>query len=57
MQLPKKRIDKTKPREVKYNESRKKAHYGNVQLCASIWACPVCAKRITENRREELKRA
>ena len=52
----KKRIDKTKPREVKYNESRKKAHYGNVQLCASIWACPVCAKRITENRREELKK-
>ncbi|MBV6575067.1 rolling circle replication protein, Rep63 protein, partial [Acinetobacter baumannii] len=27
----KKRIDKQKQREVKYNENRKKAHYANVQ--------------------------
>ena len=53
----KKRIDKTKQREVKYNENRKKAHYANVQRCGSIWSCPVCAKQITEKRREELKRA
>ena len=52
----KKRIDKTKQREVKYNESRKKAHYSNVQRCGSIWSCPVCAKQITEKRREELKK-
>ena len=51
----KKRIDKTKQREVKYNESRKKAHYSNVQRCGSIWSCPVCAKQITEKRRVELK--
>ena len=37
----KKRIDKTKHREVKYNENRKKAHYANVQRCGSIWSCPV----------------
>lgn len=49
------RIDKTKPRTVMYNESRKKAHYGNVQICGSIWTCPVCAKQITEKRRQELK--
>lgn len=53
----KKRIDKTKNREVKYNEDRKKAHWSNVQRCGSIWLCPVCAKQITEKRREELKSA
>ena len=52
----KKRIDKQKQREVKYNESRKKAHWANVQRCGSVWTCPVCAKQITEKRREELKR-
>ena len=49
------RIDKSKPRTVLYNENRKKAHYGNVQICGSIWTCPVCAKQITEKRRQELK--
>lgn len=51
----KKRIDKSKFREVKYNELRKKAHYSNVQRCGSVWICPVCAKQITEKRRAELK--
>ncbi len=53
----KKRIDKTKLRDIKYNEERKKAHYSNVQRCGSVWTCPVCAKQITEKRREELKTA
>jgi hypothetical protein len=48
------RIDKTKPRTVMYNEFREKAHYGNVQICGSIWSCPVCAKQITQQRRSEL---
>ena len=52
----KKRIDKTKDREVKYNESRKKAHWANVQRCGSVWSCPVCAKQITEKRRSELEK-
>lgn len=52
----KKRIDKNKDRDVKYNETRKKAHWGNVQRCGSVWMCPVCAKQITEKRRDELKR-
>lgn len=52
----KKRIDKTKNREVKYNEVREKAHWSNVQRCGSVWTCPVCAKQITEKRRDELKR-
>jgi hypothetical protein len=39
-----------------YNEVREKAHYGNVQICGSIWSCPVCAKQITQQRRAELKK-
>lgn len=50
----KKRIDKEKKRSVMFNEAREKAHWGNVQRCGSIWSCPVCAKQITEKRRNEL---
>lgn len=50
----KRRIDKEKKRSVMFNESRQKAHWGNVQRCGSIWACPVCAKQITEKRRSEM---
>lgn len=52
----KKRIDASKQHSVKFNEVRKKAHWANVQRCGSIWNCPVCAKQITEKRREELKK-
>ena len=51
----KKRIDKYKNRSVRYNEVREKAHWANVQRCGGVWICPVCAKQITEKRREELK--
>lgn len=36
---------------------KKKASYGNLIVCASIWACPICASRITEERRKEIERA
>lgn len=42
---------------VRYNQSRSKAHYSNVQRCGSIWTCPVCAAQISEGRRQELKKA
>ncbi len=53
----KKRIDKEKKRCVMFNDERQKAHWANVQRCGSIWSCPVCAKQVTEKRREELKKA
>jgi hypothetical protein len=53
----KRRIDASKERHVMYNQTRKKAHYGNVQRCGSVWSCPVCAATITEKRRLELKQA
>ena len=31
-----------------------KAFYSGLQACASVWACPVCAAKISERRRAEL---
>lgn len=30
------------------------AHYGGLQTCGSVWACPVCAAKVSERRRLEL---
>jgi hypothetical protein len=40
-----------------YVEKFKRAHYGNLMTCGSIWACPVCAVKITERRKEEISPA
>jgi len=50
----KRKINKDQNVQVCWNESDKKAHYGNVIRCGSVWVCPVCAKKITEKRRDEL---
>lgn len=50
----KRKINKSELRNVCWNESTKKAHFGNVVRCGSVWVCPVCAKKITEKRRSEL---
>lgn len=34
-----------------------RAHYKNLMTCGSIWVCPVCASKITERRRAELRKA
>lgn len=33
------------------------AHYGGLQVCGSVHACPVCAAKIGERRRAELEGA
>ena len=33
------------------------ASYGGLQTCGSVWACPVCAAKISERRRVELQQA
>jgi len=38
-------------RSIKY----KRAHYGGLQTCASVWACPVCSAKISERRRSDLQ--
>jgi len=34
-----------------------KAFYKGLQVCASVWNCPVCAAKIAERRRQELRAA
>jgi Replication protein len=38
-------------------KEHKKAFYSGLQVCASPWHCPVCSAKISERRREELRRA
>lgn len=33
------------------------AHYGGLMACGSVWACPVCAAKVGERRREEIAAA
>lgn len=37
-----------------YSPKAKKAHYGGLMVCGSVWMCPVCASKVTERRRLEL---
>jgi len=41
---------------VKYSRARARATYANLQTCASVWACPCCAAKISEHRRSDLVR-
>jgi len=40
---------------VLYAATIKKAHYNGVMTCASVWTCPVCAAKISERRKHEIK--
>jgi hypothetical protein len=41
----------------KHDPEKPRAFYGGLEVCANVWACPVCAAKISERRREELKKA
>lgn len=43
--------------EVLYAPLKQAAHFGGVQMCKSVWHCPICAAKISERRREELSEA
>lgn len=43
--------------DVIYSPEHQSAHYGGLMACGSVWVCPVCAARISENRRQELEQA
>ncbi len=36
-------------------EGAKKAHYGDLQTCGSVWSCPVCASIISERRCQQVQ--
>jgi len=39
------------------HKKTQKAFYGGLMVCGSVWVCPVCAAKISERRRTELKKA
>lgn len=43
--------------KILHNKKYKKAHYGNLMVCGSIWLCAVCASKISERRKKELIQA
>ncbi|MGH8846859.1 MAG: protein rep [Polaromonas sp.] len=50
---------RSKGREIQVLQSRehKTCSYKGLQTCGSVWACPVCAAKISERRRVELQAA
>ena len=51
------RIDGTAPVGVKYNATKEIAQYTNLQWCGSVWLCPDCSYKITQERKKELSEA
>ena len=43
--------------ELHYSHKVKRAHYGGLMICGRVWNCPICAAKITERKRVELKSA
>lgn len=43
--------------KVLYSASVKRAHYGNLMICGSVWTCPPCAAKISERRKAEITAA
>lgn len=41
---------------IHYSPEHKRAYYSNLCTCARIWECPVCAARVSERRRDLLRR-
>ena len=42
---------------VRLDIAKNYAFYSGLKLCGSVWACPVCAPKIQEGRREEIAAA
>lgn len=50
-------IEKYGDVDVFKHRASQKAFYGGLMVCGSVWTCPVCAAKISERRRSELKSA
>jgi hypothetical protein len=37
-----------------YSHSIKKAHFGGLMICGSVWTCPPCAAKVSERRKNEV---
>ena len=43
--------------KILYSDQVHRAHYGGLTVCGSVWSCPICAAKITERRRLEVRPA
>lgn len=43
--------------EIRHSHKVGRAWYANLQTCGSVWACAICAAKITERRKVELETA
>lgn len=50
------RADKSTVDVWKSQQEHGGTHYSGLQTCGSVWACPVCASKVSERRRVELLR-
>lgn len=50
-------IDKYGGVDLFKHRATQKAFYGGLMVCGNVWVCPVCAAKISERRRKELKTA
>ncbi|MGX4644451.1 protein rep, partial [Massilia sp. SYSU DXS3249] len=37
-----------------YSGKIKKAHFGGLMVCGSVWTCPPCAAKVSERRKQEI---
>lgn len=42
---------------LRINKTDKTVFYSGLQTCGSVWACPVCARKITQGRADEIRQA
>lgn len=49
--------DKANNVGIHYDEHTHRAFYSGLMTCGSVWTCPVCSAKITEQRRQELTQA
>lgn len=40
-----------------YSAKAKKAHFGGLMVCGSVWTCPPCAAKVSERRKNEVVQA
>lgn len=51
------RLVKPQRKTVDILSSKGNIHYSGLTVCGSVWLCPICAAKISEKRRVELKKA
>ena len=51
------RIDKEMPVGIQFDASKGVARYHNLQYCGSVWLCPDCSYKISQERKKELAEA